>query len=81
MDNIKRTTAFKLILLTPIFILLSHHLAVFIHEYAHAFIAWILSYKNSPFDLNYGGTSLENLLLLSNIDQKINNNLYYIFYF
>ena len=78
MDNIKRAMPFKLILLTPIFILLSHYLTVFIHEYAHAFTAWMLGYKNSPFDLNYGGTSLGNLLLLSNIDQNVNNNLIYV---
>jgi hypothetical protein len=77
MDNIKKTTSVKLILLTPIFILLSHYIAVFIHEYAHAFTAWMLGDKSSPFDLNYGGTSLDNLLLLSNIDQNVNNNLIY----
>jgi|SRR6185437_4199078 len=77
MDNIKKPTTANLILLTPIFILLSHYIAVFIHEYAHAFTAWILGYKDSPFDLNYGGTSLGNLLLLSNIDQNVNNNLIY----
>jgi len=67
----------KLILLTPIFILLAHYLAVFIHEYAHAITAWILGYKNSPFDLNYGGTSLSNLLMLSGIDQDVNNKMIY----
>lgn len=67
----------KLILLTVIFILLSHYLIVFIHEYAHAVTAWLLGYKNSPFDINYGGTSWDNLLLLSNIDQKVNNDLIY----
>lgn len=77
MDNITKPTLLKLVLLTPIFILLTHYLSVFIHEYAHAFTAWILGYKNSPFDLNYGGTSLGNLLLLANIDQNVNNNLIY----
>ena len=77
MEHSKKVTPINLILLTPVFILLSHYLVVFIHEYAHAFTAWILGYKNNPFDLNYGGTSLGNLLLLSNIDQKINNNLIY----
>lgn len=67
----------KLILLTPIFILLAHHSVVFTHEYAHAFTAWILGYKSNPFDINYGGTSLMNLLLLTNIDQKVNNDLIY----
>lgn len=77
MVNIIKSKSFKLVLLTPILILLSHYLAVFIHEYAHAFTAWILGYKNSPFDLNYGGISLGNLLLLSNVDQNVNNHLIY----
>lgn len=77
MENISKTSWFKLVLLTPIFILLSHYFTVFLHEYAHAFTAWILGYKHSPFDLNYGGTSLSNLLLLANIDQNVNNNLIY----
>ncbi len=77
MNNIKKHKLVKLILLTPVFILLSHYLVVLIHEYAHAFTAWILGYKDSPFNLNYGGTSLSNLLLLSNIDQNVNNNLIY----
>lgn len=77
MDNVIKLKSVKLILLTPIFILLSHYIVVFTHEYAHAVVAWILNYKNSPFDLNYGGTSLSNLLLLSNIDQNVNNNLIY----
>lgn len=72
-----RTKSFKLIVLTPIFILLTHHLTFFIHEYAHALTAWLLGYKNSPFDLNYGGTSLSNLLLLSDVDQNVNNNMIY----
>ena len=77
MENTTKPTTLKLILLTPIFIWLSHYLVVCIHEYGHAFTAWILGYKNSPFDLNYGGTRLENLLFLLNIDQHVNNNLIY----
>lgn len=62
---------FKLILITPVFILLSHYLAVFPHEYAHSFFAWFLGYKNNPLALSYGGTSWANLLLLSNIDENV----------
>lgn len=77
MDKFIKYKSFKLILLAPIFILLAHYLAVFIHEYAHAFTAWILGYKNNPFDLNYGGTSLTNLILLSKIDQNVDNSVIY----
>jgi hypothetical protein len=73
----KKITAWKFILLAPIFILLSHYIVVFTHEYAHAFMAWILGYKNSPFDINYGGTDWKNLLLLWNVDQKVDNNMIY----
>ena len=66
-----------LIFVTPIFILLSHYLSVFPHEYAHSFAAWLLGHKNSPFDLNYGGTALSNILLLMNIDQNVDNKMIY----
>lgn len=65
------------IAITPIFVLLSHYLAVFPHEYAHSFTAWLLGYKANPLALNYGGTSLSNILLLMNMDQNVNNNMIY----
>jgi len=37
--DISKNNSLKLILLTPIFIWLTHYLAVFTHEYAHAFTA------------------------------------------
>lgn len=60
------------ILITPFFILLSHYLAVFPHEYAHSFMAWILGYKINPLDIHFGGTSIGNILLLSHIDENVN---------
>jgi len=66
---------YKLILVTPIFILLAHYLAVFPHEYAHSFMAWFLGFKSNPFILNFGGTSWQNLLLLSHIDENVNYQL------
>lgn len=68
---------FILFLITPIFILLSHYLAVFPHEYTHSFMAWILGYKENPLALNYGGTSWNNLLLLANIDENVNYRMIY----
>jgi hypothetical protein len=58
-------------------LILTHDIAVFSHEYAHGLMAWILGYKTSPFDINYGGTSWANILLLLNIDQAVDNNLIY----
>lgn len=61
----------KIIILTPFFVLLSHYLAVLPHEYAHSLMAWLLGYKENPWALNYGGTSLLNILLLAHIDQNV----------
>ncbi|MEO8401156.1 MAG: hypothetical protein ABI597_05075 [Gammaproteobacteria bacterium] len=66
------TTSLKLILITPIFVLLAHALAMLPHEYTHSITAWILGYKTNPFDLTYGGTSWLNLLLLSHMDENVN---------
>lgn len=67
----------KLILATPIFLLLTHYLAVFPHEYAHSFMAWLLGYKANPFALDYGGTSLLNVLLLAHINENVNYSAIY----
>lgn len=67
----------QLVLVTPFFILLAHYLVVFLHEYAHSFMAWLLGYKNNPLALNYGGTSLGNILLLLDIDQNVDNEVIY----
>lgn len=66
---------YKLILLTPLFILLAHHLAVFPHEYAHSFMAWLLGYKDNPIAIDYGRMSWLNLLLLFHIDEHVNYGL------
>lgn len=70
-----KISAIKLSLLTPFFILLAHYLAVFPHEYAHSFMAWLLGYKTNPLALDYGGTSWINLLLLFHIDENVNYDL------
>lgn len=73
----KSSVRWTLIVLTPIFILLSHYLAMFPHEYAHSFTAWLLGYKANPFLLNYGGTNLLNILLLANVDENVNYQMIY----
>jgi hypothetical protein len=67
----KGSTKAALVLLTPIFILLSHYLAVFAHEYAHSIVAWLLGYKQNPWNINYGGTKWFNILLLLNINENV----------
>lgn len=68
----KDTSSKMLILLTPVFILLAHYLAMLPHEYAHSFMAWLLGDKSNPLALTYGGTGWLNLLLLSHMDENVN---------
>ena len=56
---------------TPLAILLAHYLAVLPHEFLHSFVAWATGIKSNPFDLHWGGASVGNILLLYNIDEKV----------
>lgn len=67
----------KFIIVTVLFFFLSHYIAVFPHEFSHSIVAWILALKSHPLNIDYGGTSLQNILFLSNIDE---NNNYYLMY-
>jgi len=60
-----------LLLLTPVFILLAHYLAVFPHEFAHSFMAWALGRKDDPLAITWGGDGLLNILLLAHIDENV----------
>jgi hypothetical protein len=68
---ISKSLHLKLIILTPIFILLSHYLAVYPHEFSHSFMAWLLGYKNNPLAIDFGGTSWPNIFLLIHIDENV----------
>jgi hypothetical protein len=50
---------------------LAHAIGYLVHEYAHSFTAWILHWKANPLALNYGQLSVENVLLLSDIDENV----------
>lgn len=56
---------------------LSHYLAVFPHEYAHALIASISGYKDHFWEIDYGGKSIANLLFLIHIDENVNYSAIY----
>lgn len=45
---------FKLIA-TVISIVASYYLAIILHEWGHGTVAWLLGYKKSLFDVDYGG--------------------------
>lgn len=71
----KKTAAFKLIIATPVFMLLANYLAIFAHEYAHSITAWLLGYKEHPLAIQFGGKSILNLLLLFNINANVDYDL------
>jgi hypothetical protein len=49
----------------------AHAIAYLMHEYAHAFTAWLLGWKANPFALHYGDLSIANLLILTKIDENV----------
>jgi hypothetical protein len=65
-------SAKALLIWTVPIVLLAHYIAVFPHELTHSFFAWALGHKPNPFNIQYGGTSLLNLLLLSGVDENVN---------
>lgn len=71
----KKIAAIKLIIATPVFMILANYLAVFAQEYAHSITAWMLGYKEHPFAIYFGGKSLMNLLLLFNINANVDYDL------
>lgn len=56
----------KIVLITLFSILATYYVAVLLHEYSHAMMAWILGYKKSPFDIYIG-----NFLLLP-VSESVN---------
>jgi hypothetical protein len=63
--------AWRWVLLTPPVVLLAHCLAVLPHEFAHRFMAWALGVPIDPLAIDWGGTSLANVLLLIHIDEGL----------
>lgn len=52
-------------------VLLAHYVAVIPHEFSHSIMAWILGIKDQPGNIDWGGTSLLNILLLIHIDENV----------
>lgn len=69
--------AWLLILLTPLFFYITHAIAFFIHEYSHSFSAWFLGFKDNPLLLNFGDTSLGNILFFIKMDENVNFAMFY----
>lgn len=68
-------TAWPWPVLLPLILLqwwLAHAIVFFPHEYGHAFVAWLLGWKASPFDLHIPPLSAKLLLIQLGIDQNVN---------
>jgi hypothetical protein len=59
-----------LLVATPL-LLITHAAAVLPHEFTHSVVAWILGLKDTPGNIDWGGTSLLNILLLIHIDENV----------
>lgn len=56
---------------TPVMVLLAHYAAVIPHEFAHSLVAWMVGINDQPGNIDWGGTSLLNVLLLADIDENV----------
>jgi len=63
--------SFRLLLLTPVFIVLANYLTFFPHEYAHSFTAWMLGDKSNPWYLHMGDMSWFNLISFAQITENV----------
>ncbi len=61
----------RFLLLCIFSIWITHYIAFFSHEYAHATTAWLLGYKADPLALDYGRFTLGNVLLLEQVDENV----------
>lgn len=71
----KKTAAIKLIIATPVFMVLANFLVVFAQEYAHAITAGMLSHKGHSLTIYFSCKSLMNLPLLFHINAHVNYDL------
>jgi hypothetical protein len=63
----------KFALLLVVQLWVAHAIAFFAHEYAHAFVAWVLGWKTNPLALDYAHPSLVVFLIQSGINQNVDN--------
>ena len=59
------------LLATPLVILLTHFAAVLPHEFAHSVVAWVLGVEDQPGNIDRGGRSRHNVLLLVHMDENV----------
>jgi hypothetical protein len=61
----------KFALITTFLVLVTHAIAYLLHEYSHSFLDWVLGFKSNPFALDYGRPTLQNFILLGDIDENV----------
>lgn len=64
----QKTTSYTTLLATILCIIASYYSAIVLHEWGHGTIAWLLGYKLTPFDVEYGGW------LLLHVDEAVPYN-------
>ncbi len=70
-SGLMRRKPLRLLLTLFLILWLTHTLGYLVHEYAHSFTAWVLGYKANPVALNYGHLNVQNVLLLSDVDENV----------
>ncbi len=55
----------KRIFLTILCFIASYYIAILLHEWGHGTVAWLFGYKDTPFDVQYGGW------LLLQVDENV----------
>lgn len=66
-----RADDMRIALLTAVALLVTHAIAFMLHEYSHAFVAWLLGWKANPLALHYGHLTVANVLLQQEIDENV----------
>jgi hypothetical protein len=66
-----RTRTARLLAATPLVLLLTHYAAVLPHEFSHSVVAWVVGIKDQPGNVDWGGTSLLNVLGLVDIYENV----------
>nr|WP_231875034.1 hypothetical protein [Gluconobacter thailandicus] len=52
-------------------VIFAHAVDFFMHEFAHSFMAWALGWKDNPLALNYGKSTIDNILMQQQIDENV----------
>jgi hypothetical protein len=65
----RRSIIFALV--TVFFALVAHAVAYLTHEYAHTVTAWSLGWMAKPFDVDYGASTVSNVILLGDVSDNV----------